>query len=310
MKKNKLFSVCLLLLYSTVYAEETVYIWPDKTGPGSENVAITQQTIERSKISGYTNRAITGVTQPYYTVYRPETPNGRAVLICPGGAYQRVVIDVEGAEIAAGYTAAGYTAFVLVYRLPGDGHKNSEVVPLEDAQRAIRLIRSKASEYGISPYRVGVLGFSAGGHLAASLGTRYSEQVYKKIDTVDEQSAKPDFLMLVYPVITMSDPFTHTGSRKALLGDNPTPEETKSASCEKMVSPDTPITFIVCAQDDHSVNPTGNAIAFWQACTAQNVKAELHIFPESGHGFGISNATGTAKQWQTNSITWLNTYLK
>src|SRR5574344_1133139 len=257
-------------------AQENVYLWPKKTGPGSEKVKVEQQTIERSKLPDHLNRAITVITQPFFTVFKPAAPNGRGILLCPGGAYQRIVIDFEGIDIAKGYTDAGYTVFILNYRLPSDGHKNASTVPLADAQRAIRLIKENAESYGVLPFRIGVMGFSAGGHVAASLATRYDEETYKKVDKADEQSAKPAFAMLIYPVITMTDPYTHAGSRKALLGEKPTQEEIDAASCEKHVTSSTPMTFIVCAEDDTSVKPIGNAFAFYQACMDARVKAELH----------------------------------
>ncbi len=308
--KKILAAAVFCAVVAALSAQENVYLWPKKTGPGSEKVKVEQQTIERSKLPDHQNRAITGITQPFFTVFKPAAPNGRGILLCPGGAYQRIVIDFEGLDIVKGYTDAGYTVFILNYRLPSDGHKNASTVPLADAQRAIRLIKENAESYGVLPFRIGVMGFSAGGHVAASLATRYDEETYKKVDKADEQSAKPAFSILIYPVITMTDPYTHAGSRKALLGEKPTQEEIDAASCEKHVTASTPMTFIVCAEDDTSVKPVGNAFAFYQACMDARVKAELHVFPESGHGFGIVNAEGTCKQWQQYSINWLQTYQK
>lgn len=308
--------ICLIL--STAFAQEKVYLWPNKVGPGSEKVKVTQETTERSKIPNALNRAVSGVTEPYYEIFKPAanvTNTMRSILVIPGGAYQRVVIDTEGYDYVKGYTDAGYTVFVLTYRTPNDGHKNASLVPLQDAQRAMRLIKANAESYGIYPGRVGVMGSSAGGHVAASLATRFKEEVYKPVDDADKDkdgnwvSAKPAFQFLVYPVITMQDG-THAGSRTALLGEKPKQKDKDAASCELLVNGATPPAFIVCATDDKSVNPYINAIAYWKAMAEKGAKCELHIFPESGHGFGVLNAYGTASQWQQLSIEWLKTYQK
>ena len=301
-----------LLLASSLFAQEKVYLWPKKTGPGSEKVKVEQTVIDRGAIPPQQNRAIAGVTQPYFEVYKPASgveSNKRGILIIPGGAYKRVVYDTEGLDYVKGYTEAGYTCFVLVYRTPNDGHKNKENVSLADAQRAMRIIKARAEEFGVVPHRVGVMGSSAGGHVAASLATRYADQVYKPVDDMDKQKANPAFQFLVYPVITM-DAGTHGGSRKELLGDKPSQETMDKFSCEKLVKYDTADAFIVAAIDDKSVNPEANAIAYFTALRKQNAKAELHIFPESGHGFGVIGASGTAKNWQQMSIDWLKTYQK
>lgn len=307
------------LFAGALCAQEKVYLWPDKKGPGSEKVKAVQETIERSKIPNHLNRAVGGVTEPYFEIFKPAenvTSTKKSILVIPGGAYQRVVIDTEGYDYAKGYTDAGYTVFVLTYRTPNDGHKNKELVALQDAQRAIRMIRANADSYGVAPFGVGVMGSSAGGHVATSLMTRYKEETYKAVDSVDKDakgewvSARPAFQILVYPVITMQDNGTHAGSRKALLGEKPSQKEKDAASCEKLVGGGESPAFIVCAQDDKSVNPYANAVAYWKALTDKGVKTELHIFPESGHGFGVLNAYGTAARWQQMSIDWMKTYLK
>ncbi|MBD5427684.1 MAG: alpha/beta hydrolase [Treponema sp.] len=306
------------LTWCAVSAQEKVYLWPNKVGPGSEKVKAIQTVAERSPIPGRQNRAVSGVTEPYYEVFAPSASAAntqRSLLVIPGGAYQRVVIDTEGYDYVQGYTDAGYTVFVLTYRTPNDGHKNASLVPLQDAQRAMRLIRANAEAYGISPFRIGVMGSSAGGHVAASLATRFGEETYKPVDSADKDkdgnwtSAKPAFQFLIYPVITMQDG-THAGSRTALLGAKPSEKDKDAASCEQLVTAATPPAFIVCATDDKSVPPYTNAIAYWKAMSDKSAKCELHIFPESGHGFGVLNAYGTAAQWQPLSIEWLKTYLK
>ena len=313
---KKLITACIaLMLCAGAFAQEKVYLWPKKNGPGSEKVKVEEQVIDRGAIPPNQNRAIAGVTKPYFEVYKPSGEgNGRGILIIPGGAYQRVVYDTEGLDYVKAFNAQGYTCFVLVYRTPNDGHKNRENVSLQDAQRAMRIIKSRAKDFGVLAHRIGVMGSSAGGHVAALLSNKYDAEVYKAVDDMDKNkegkwtSAKPAWQILLYPVITMQDGFTHKGSRTNLLGEKFTQEDVDAYSCEKLIKYDCPDAFICAAIDDKSVNPEGNAIAYWKAMRAQNCKAELHIFPESGHGFGILGASGTAKSWPQMAMDWLKTY--
>jgi len=319
MKKLLAAAMAVCMMSGALFAQEKVYLWPDKKGPGSEKVKVTQEITERSKIPNHQNRVVSGVTEPYIEVFKPAQDvanTKKSILVIPGGAYARVVIDTEGYDYVKGYTDAGYTVFVLTYRTPNDGHKHADLVPLQDAQRAMRVIRANADKFGVAAFGVGVMGSSAGGHVAASLMTRYKEETYKALDSIDKDakgewvSARPAFQILVYPVITMQDNGTHAGSRKALLGEKPSQKEKDAASCEKLVKGGESPAFILCAIDDKSVNPYANAIAYWKAMADNGVKAELHIFPESGHGFGVLNAYGTAAKWQQMSIDWMKTYLK
>lgn len=318
MKKLVAAALVGCLFAGALCAQEKVYLWPNKKGPGSEKVKVTQEVSERSKIPNHQNRVVSGVTEPYFEVFKPAAGvagTKKSILVIPGGAYARVVIDTEGYDYVKGYTDAGYTVFVLTYRTPNDGHKNNDLVALQDAQRAVRMIRANADKYGVSAFGVGVMGSSAGGHVAASLATRFKEETYKAVDAVDKDakgewvSAKPAFQILVYPVITMQDKGCHAGSRKALLGEKPDQKAKDAASCEMLVTGATPPAFVVCAADDKSVNPYANAVAYWNAMSAKGSKCELHIFPESGHGFGVLNAYGTASKWQQLSIDWMKTYL-
>lgn len=313
MKKTIVSMLAAIAMFSSsffAFADEDVFIWPGKKGPGSENVKAELEVVERSSDPAVKNRAVMGITEPYYTVFKAENSNGAGIVICPGGAYARVTVDIEGADIAKAYNAAGYTVFVLAYRLPCDGHENASLVPLQDAQRALRMIRSRASEYGISPDKIGIMGFSAGGHVAASLGTRYDEKAYEPKDDIDSISARPDFMILIYPVITMLDPYAHKGSRKALLGEKPKKKDMKAASCELLVTEDTPKSFIACAANDGSVPPAGNAFAFYNALLEKKVPAEIHTFNEKNHGFGLQKIKGSEIGWQNISITWLDCYVK
>ncbi|MBP5284256.1 MAG: alpha/beta hydrolase [Treponema sp.] len=313
--KRILAAAVLFSMMLAAFTQEKIWLWPKKTGPGSEKVKIEQKEEERGGAKVH-DRAISGVTQPYMEVYRPSGQStGQAVLIIPGGTYQRVVYDKEGVDYVKAYNEAGITCFVLVYRTPNDGHKNRETVSLQDAQRAMRIIRSRAKEFGIDENKTGVMGSSAGGHVAASLATRYDEETYKA-DKSDKNkdgkliSAKPSFQILIYPVITMQDGGAHEGSRTSLLGEKPDQKAKDATSCELLVKEDTPIAFLCCAMNDKSVNPEGNILPYWKALRAANVREELHIFPASGHGFGVISASGTAAQWQSLSIQWLNTYVK
>jgi acetyl esterase/lipase len=189
------------------------------------------------------------------------------------------------------------TAFILLYRLPREGWDTRELVPLQDAQRAMRLIRGGAQRYGINPARIAVLGFSAGGHLAGSLATRHAEQTYRPVDHDDSLPARPNLAGLLYPVVSMEAPFSHAGSRECLLGENPSVALRQAASVEMRVTAETPPTFIAQAGDD-GVVPVANSLALYNALIAKKRAAELHVFDEGGHGFGVRlPKTMTASAW-------------
>jgi acetyl esterase/lipase len=224
-------------------------------------------------------------------VYRAARPNGAALLIIPGGAYGIELLDREGIETARVFNRAGITCFILRYRLPGDGWAGGADVPLQDAQRAMRLIRAHAVQYSIDSRQIGVVGFSAGGHLAASLATRFTAEVYPHRDAVDAGDAKPTVVVLLFPIITMGDG-TDPGTRANLLGKNPSPEAILAYSCDKHVSPGTPPSFVCFAADDPVAPPLANGMAMYQALRAAGVASELHVFEQGGHGFGVWNAAG------------------
>ena len=261
--------------------------------------------MERSKDPSLPDRAVTGVRAPTITVYAPEKPNGIALLVTPGGSYQRVVLDKEGSDLAPVFNARGYTLFVMTYRMPADGHAEGSDAPLADAQRALRTLRARAAEWRIDPQKIGIMGFSAGGHVAASLETRFSEPAYATVDVIDQQSARPDFAVLGYPVISMVPAIAHPGSRKALIGETPTAERQRRYSPEQNVTPQTPPTFIFHAVDDPSV-PVDNALVMFNALRAQQVPTELHLFAEGKHGFGIRGTTGLpAAEWPQLAMNWI-----
>ena len=282
---------------------EVVTLWPGKP-PGALATLPREQVLDRRPQSGFQDRIVTGIGEPLMTVFRPAKPNGAACLIAPGGGYIRVVIDKEGFEIAHRLAAAGVTSFVLRYRLPGEGWATPWDVPLQDAQRAMRLIRVGADRYGIDPKRVAALGCSAGGHVAASLATGYAREVYTPADAADRLPARPDLSALLYPVIDMSLPHAHTGSRASLLGARPGLEMEAAYSPHRQVTPDTPPTFLVHAADDTSV-PVENSLNHLAALRVAKVPAEAHIFEEGGHGFGIYLARGKpAHAWPELFLAW------
>lgn len=252
---------------------------------------------------------VSGIAIPELHVFRPARTNGRAILAVPGGAYSFVSIGNEGVDIARVFTQAGYTVFVLTYRLPGEGWRDRSDVPLQDAQRAMRVIRARARHYGIDPNRVAALGFSAGGHLTASLLTGYDERVYAPRDAADRESARPACGGLLYPVIAMTPPLTHAQSARLLLGPDPSPALIERRSPALHVTADTPPTFLAHALDDGAV-PWQNSQLFMAAMLAAKARTEAHFFEEGGHGFGIGPANAPAGKWPVLFAAWLDRTLR
>ena len=274
----------------------SIPLWPGRP-PGS---GFKAQTLP----ADWSPVFLRNVSTPDLRVFRPERPNGHALLVIPGGAYWFVSAGNEGAELASRMTAQGVTVFVLTYRLPGEGWENRADVPLQDAQRAMRVIRSQASQYGIDPNKVSALGFSAGGHLTATLATQHAEKAYKAVDAADELSARPFAAGLVYPVITMEKPWTHMQSRGLLLGDNPTDSEVARRSAEKHVDASTPPVFIVHAMDDAAV-PVENSLRMMNALREAKRPVEAHLIQEGGHAFGVGYPNTASAHWIELFSTWL-----
>lgn len=250
-------------------------------------------------------RIIRKVVSPTLTVLLPEHPNGTSLIIAPGGGYTRIELDQEGRESGMAFLPHGVTVFLMTYRLPGEGHKNGADVPLQDAQRAVRLIRAHAADWKLDPDRIGILGFSAAGHLAASLATGFDRQVYAPMDAFDLQSARPDFVVLMYPVISMQDGTAHENSRKALLGGAADEDRKVRYSPELHVGSSTPQTFIALAGNDDAVPPE-NSLGFYLALREAGIPADLHVFSDGGHGFGIAAAgTRPAHNWPEVCLWWL-----
>lgn len=243
------------------------------------------------------------VTIPTLTAFFPNVtkPNQTAVIILPGGGYQHLAIDKEGTKAAQWFNSLGIPAFVLKYRLPSDLiMKNKNVGPLQDAQEAVRCVRQNAAKWNIDPNKIGILGFSAGGHLAATLSTHYDDKVYESAYKV---SARPDFSLLIYPVISMQNDITHKGSQINLLGNNASQDLIDSFSNEKKVTAKTPPAFLIHATDDTVVLPE-NSIDYYLALKKNGVTAELHLYEKGGHGFGLG-VNDTSKYWTRDCEEWL-----
>nr|WP_038926994.1 pectin acetylesterase PaeX [Dickeya chrysanthemi] len=306
MSLSKIIAGTLIMSVSGFSLAETTFpIWPQGEAPGAITSSVQQQVVERSKDPAWPDRAVTGIRSPEITVYVPDNPNGTALLITPGGSYQRVVLDKEGSDLAPYFTQQGYTLFVMTYRMPADGHQEGADAPLADAQRAIRTLRSHAVQWRIDPQRIGIMGFSAGGHVAASLGTRFAQTVYPAQDEIDHVSARPDFMVLMYPVISMQENIAHAGSRKALMGSHPSEAQIERYSAEKQVSAQTPPTFLVHAIDDPSVS-VDNSLVMLSALRENKIPAEIHLFEQGKHGFGIRGTVGLpAAAWPQLLNNWI-----
>lgn len=246
------------------------------------------------------------VTVPTLSIFMPASikPNQTSVIICPGGGYSHLAIDKEGTKVAKWLNSLGIVAFVLKYRLPSDFiMKNKANAPLQDAQEAIRHVRKNAAKYNIDSTKIGIMGFSAGGHLASTLSTHYDDQIYQSTYNV---SARPDFAILIYPVISMNNIITHKGSQTNLLGISPSQSLMDFYSNEKKVTKDTPPTFLIHASDDKAVIPE-NSINYYLALKNNGVPVELHLYKKGGHGFGLGSEE-TNQSWTKACEEWLKTY--
>jgi acetyl esterase/lipase len=229
---------------------------------------------------------VNGIAMPEVNVYRPALGDGSAILVTPGGSYTFLAVQNEGLHPAEFFNAKRTTVFVLTYRLPDEGWLNRSVAPLQDAQRAMRLIRSRANDFKIDPARLGILGFSAGGHLAADLTVSFDERVYDPVDAADQLSAKPAFSGLIYPVATLQPKITHPDSRDHLLGPNAPEALVQKRSPEQHINAQTPPSFVVHAFDDGLV-PVENSLAWIEHARAAKASVEAHLFAQGGHGFGL-----------------------
>ena len=268
---------------------ETLPLWPEGP-PGGEAVrAALRARSESASAPAPGDRALVNIADPALTVFRPTRPDGSALMIVPGGGYLRENVDGEGTAVAQRFVSAGITAFVLLYRLPGEGWANRTAVPLVDAERAISLIRTNAQKFAIDPERIGVLGFSAGGHNAALLATR--------------ADIHPAFFALGYPVVTMLKPFAHESSREHLFGGEVSQAVREAFSCERLVTEKTPPAFLFAATDDPDV-PVDNTLMLHASLRTNRVPVELHLFEKGGHGFGLGANETPASAWPELFLRW------
>lgn len=282
---------------------ERIALWPGDP-PGMPTPPPTP-SLTMNGARGERQLWISGIARPEINVFRAPRPDGSALLVIPGGGYGFVSVQNEGIDIARRYTPFGTSVFVLTYRLPGEGWKNRNRVPLADAQRAQRLLRAQAKALDIDAERIGVLGFSAGGHLAADLATAFDEACYASVDAADKLSARPHFVGLGYPVASLMPGAGHAGSRDNLLGANASAAEVAKHSPAERVRPDTPPTFVFHALDDDVV-PVEASLRWIAACRRAHVSIEAHLFEKGGHGFGLhASIDNSAARWPELFAAWM-----
>jgi acetyl esterase/lipase len=303
MRTNKF---ALTLIIATLFATNSfsqnpvLTVWPNGVPGSVKNDTYSEKATEANGIANRYEK----VTDPTLTVFLPsaDKATGTAVLICPGGGYGVLAFDHEGYAIARWLNENGIAGIILKYRLPSDLiMKDKSVGPLQDAQEAIRILRRNREHWKINPNKIGVIGFSAGGHLASTLSTHYADKVYESNDTT---SARPDFSLLIYPVITFDASFTHAGSRKNLIGDNPSEDAVKKFSNELQINGKTPPAFLIHSSDDKTV-PVKNSLVYYENLVKNNIPAEMHIFQKGGHGYGLSVGRGTQSAWPDLCIRWM-----
>ncbi len=284
----------MVLLAGPLHAEEnrTITLWPE--GVPAQPMNAAELKVPKGRVSHVQNPTLTWYPAP------ADRACGTAVIVCPGGGYGWLSMDKEGSSPARWLNSLGVSAFVLEYRLGDWG----QPAPLRDVLRAMRLVRSQAAQYGVSPDRIGVMGFSAGGHVAACAGTLYDAPAGRTGAALDSVDARPDFLVLCYPVITMRKPYVHLGSRENLLGRNPSSELVDFYSTELHVTKNTPPTFLVAATPDRTV-PVENSLGFYEALLHAGVPAELHLYEKGFHGFGLVKDLGPVSGWPGLCEEWL-----
>ncbi|GAA4893899.1 alpha/beta hydrolase [Flaviramulus aquimarinus] len=298
---NDFVTFCLFFTMINSFAQkEIIPLWDG-------DIPNAQKTEEQEVIENGDIIKISLVQNPTLEVFLPAEPSatGQAVIICPGGGYHYLSYDWEGTDIAKWFNSKGITAFVLKYRLPNSKSiKVSYKAPLQDAQRAIRIIRSQSKKWNINQNKIGIIGFSAGGHLASTLGTQFDRPNTFKEQPLDMISARPDFMALIYPVVTMQEDYTHKGSQESLLGDNTTDILKTQYSNELHITKSTPPTFLVHSTDDKSV-PVENSLNLYKALKDNDVKVEMHIYPTGGHGYALAIDKGYLQSWTDRLEDWL-----
>lgn len=296
MKKPILFTIILLSFYQ-LKAQDFIELWPEGKMPNS--IGLNIEHVEK-------NARITQIAIPGVRSFLPakEEITGAAVLILPGGGYHHLTYDLGGNQIAKWFNTLGISAFVLNYRLPTSPDLEiRQNGPIQDAQRAVKLIRANAEKYNIDPYKIGIFGTSAGGHLASTIATHNEDLSKIDNDSLSDFSFKPDFMVLISPVISLAE-YTHQGSRDNFIGKDPSEEVIKKYSNELQVNSETPPTFLVHAQNDEAVSPM-NSILFYEAMLKNKVEGSLHIFPEGNHAVGIVNDSDLTSTWKSLVEIWL-----
>lgn len=285
--------VATLLLVGGQESPPVVPLWPE----GVPNAQAGEEQIVKERISN--------VHAPTLTFYPApgSRANRAAVVVCPGGGYRVLAWGHEGVDVARRLNAMGVSAFILKYRLTEYGHP----APLQDVLRAIRTVRSRAAEFGVAPDRIGVLGFSAGGHLAASAATLFDAPQGRTGAALDAVSGRPDFAAMIYPVITFKGPHAHAGSRRSLLGEKPSEADVDRLSLELQVTNKTPPAFLVHTSEDKGV-PLENSLLFYQAIRSAGGSAELHLYEKGPHGFGLGQGLGPAADWPSRLETWMRAH--
>jgi acetyl esterase/lipase len=296
--------VCgLICLFSSTYylqlkAQNVIPLY-DQEIPNSRKVADE----EYARIEPGNILIVYKVSRPSLTIFLApgQKATGAAVIICPGGGYTNLAMGYEGTDVARRFNESGISAFVLKYRIPNDGTMmDKEIGPLQDAQRALLLVRTRAAEWGVDPTRIVIMGFSAGGHLAATAGTHFNRSY---IDNPGHISLRPDFMLLIYPVISFKPPIAHMGSAHNLLGPNPSKEEINEFSNEMQVTDLTPPAFLVHAKDDNAV-PYANSLVFAEALKNHHIPEKVFLYEQGGHGFGMTNHTSSESRMDL-CIAWI-----
>ena len=296
MIKIYLLFLLTVIAISKLSSQDVIPLYLDSI-PNSIKSPLNEDTlIWDGQFGGYKN-----VSNPTLAIYLPgkENSNRSAIIICPGGGYAVEAYQDEGVKIARNFAIHGTTAFILKYRLPSDSMmKNKAIGPLQDAQQSIKLVRERSAEWNIDPKKIGIMGFSAGGHLASSAGTHFNTCL---IPNTKNTSTRPDFMILIYPLISMSDQLTHTSSRRYLLGKNPSADMIDFFSNELHVNDQTPPTYLTHTGDDQTVD-VNNSIVFYQALIRNKIPAEMHLYPKGDHGFVLSIPT---EEWMQPLFKWM-----
>jgi acetyl esterase/lipase len=271
---------------------ETIELWP-QSPPGGPGPSGSEEVSSKG--------SLTNISRPRLIVYRPAHPDGTAAIVIAGGGYTHIGAGTESTPACEWLQSLGITAFELIYRLPKDDWPPA--APFQDGQRAMRIVRAHAADYGVDPARIGIIGFSAGGHLAGMTAVHPGEPLYPPVDAADGMSARPDFAALIYPVLTMIPPFDHTHTRREIVGSHPSEAESIAYSVERQADANTPPMFLAHAADD-PISPVENSLMMFAALRAAKVSAELHVFQSGGHGWGLGRPGTEVHAWPDLFAAW------